>query len=210
MDIRGDGRYVIAGLVAAAALPAAVFAAAIPFLAAVPIAVVLFGAVVYLLAPRRPLEGLDVATIGRGQIEAARNALEEADTDIDTIVAAAKRIRTRDIAAALDHLATTARRLLHQVEQDPAKLSEVRRLVAVYLPRTREIASSFADIESRGSLEAPRIERLREMLKKIDATFQHFGDRMVEGEARELDVELNLLEDSMKQELGTDKAVTKS
>jgi len=32
----------------------------------------------------------------------------------------------------------------------------VRRLVAVYLPRTREIATNFADIESRGQLEQSR------------------------------------------------------
>jgi hypothetical protein len=203
MELRGDGRYVIAGLIAAAALPAAVFVAAIPFYVAVPISIVLFGAIVYLLAPRRPLEGIDAAAVGRGQIEAAQNALEEADRDLDSITVAAKRIRTRDIAAALDHLTTTARRLLHQVEQDPAKLGEVRRLVAVYLPRTREIATSFADIESRGQLEQARIDRLRGALKKIDETFQHFGERMVESEARELDVELNLVEDSIKQELGT-------
>jgi hypothetical protein len=203
MDVRGDGRYVIAGLIAAAALPGAVFVAAIPFFAAVPISVVLFAAIVYLLAPRRPLEGIDAAAVGRGQIEAAQNALEEADRDLDVIFAAAKKIRTRDIADALNELTVTARRLLHQVEQDPSKLSEVRRLVAVYLPRTREIATSFADIESRGRLEQPRIERLRGALKKIDETFQHFGDRMVEGEAKELDVELNLLEDSIKHELGT-------
>jgi hypothetical protein len=203
MDPRGDGRYVIAGLVAAAALPAAVFVAAIPFFAAVPISVVLFGAVVYLLAPRRPLEGLDVGAIGRGQVAAAQSALEEADSDIDAIEGSAKRIKTQDIAAALKHLAATARNLLQQVEKDPAKLSDVRRLVAVYLPRTRDIAAGFADIESRGSLEQPRIDRLRGSLKKIDETFQHFGDRMVEGEAKELDVELDLLEDSMKQELGS-------
>jgi 5-bromo-4-chloroindolyl phosphate hydrolysis protein len=203
MDIRGDGRYVIAGLIAAAVLPAAVFLAAIPYFVAVPISAVLFGAVVYLLAPRRPLEGIDAASVGRGQIEAAQNALEEADRDLDVILAAAKKIRTRDIADALNQLTVTARRLLHRVEQEPGKLSEVRRLVAVYLPRTREIATSFADIESRGRLEQPRIDRLRGALKKIDETFQHFGDRMVEGEARELDVELNLLEDSIKQELGS-------
>lgn len=203
MDPRGDGRYVIAGLIAAAALPAAVFLADIPYFAAVPIAAVLFGAVAFLLAPRRPLEGIDAASVGRGQIEAAQNALEEADRDLDAIFAASKKIRTKDIGKALDHLTTTARRLLHQVEQDPAKLSEVRRLVAVYLPRTREIATSFADIESRGQLEPARIDRLRDTLKKIDETFQHFGERMIEGEAKELDVELNLLEDSIKQELGT-------
>jgi len=201
----GDGRYVIAGLSAAAALPAAVFLADIPYFAAVPIAAALFGAIVFLLAPRRPLEGIDAATVGRGQIEAAQNALEEADRDLDAIFAAAKRIRTRDIAAALNSLTTTARQLLHQVEQEPAKLSEVRRLVAVYLPRTRDIAASIADIESRGQLEPARIERLRGALKKIDETFQHFGERMVESESRELDVELNLLEDSIKQELGTRK-----
>ena len=205
MDSRGDGRYVIAGLSAAAALPAAVFLADIPYFAAVPIADVLFGAVVFLLAPRRPLEGLDAATVGRGQIEAAQNALEAADRDLDAIFAAAKRIRTRDLAAALTSLTTTARRLLHQVEQEPARLSEVRRLVAVYLPRTREIAASIADIESRGQLEPARIERLRGALKKIDETFQHFGERMVESESKELDVELNLLEDSIKQELGNRK-----
>jgi 5-bromo-4-chloroindolyl phosphate hydrolysis protein len=199
----GDGRYVIAGLIAAAALPAAVFLAAIPYFAAVPISLVLFAAIVFLLAPRRPLEGIDAAAVGRGQIEAAQTALEEADRDLDAITVAAKQIRTRDIAAALDHLTITARRLLHQVEQDPARLSAVRRLVAVYLPRTREIATNFADIESRGQLEQPRIDRLRGTLKRIDETFQHFGERMVESEARELDVELNLLEDSIKQELET-------
>jgi 5-bromo-4-chloroindolyl phosphate hydrolysis protein len=202
MELRGDGRYVIAGLGAATALPAAVFGLAIPFFAAVPISLALFAAVIFLLAPRRPLEGFDAGAVGRGQVAAARSALEEADSDIDAIVAAAKRIRTRDVAQALDHLATTARRLLHQVEQDPARLSEVRRLVAVYLPRTREIAASFADIESRGRLEQPRLDRLRGVLGKIDQTFQHFGDRMVEGEAQELDVELNLLEDSMRQDTG--------
>lgn len=205
MDSRGDGRYVIAGLGAAVALPAAVFLADIPYYAAVPSAVALFGAIVFLLAPRRPLEGIDAASVGRGQIEAAQTALEEADRDLDAIVVAAKRIRTRDIAVALDQLTTTARHLLHQVEQEPAKLSEVRRLVAVYLPRTREIAASIADIEGRGRLEPARIERLRGALKKIDETFQHFGERMVESESRELDVELNLLEDSMRQELGVRK-----
>jgi len=199
----GDGRYVIAGLIAAAALPAAVFLADIPYFAAVLIALVLFFAVTFLLAPRRPLEGINADAVGRGQIEAAQNALEEADRDLDAIFAASKKIRTRDIAGALDHLTTTARRLLHQVEQDPGKLSEVLRLVAVYLPRTREIATGFADIESRGQLEPARIDRLRDTLKKVDETFQHFGERMVESEAKELDVELNLLEDSMKQELGT-------
>jgi hypothetical protein len=39
------------------------------------------------------------------------------------------------------------------------------------------------------------------VLKRIDDTFAHFGERMVEGEAKELDVELDLLEDSIKQEL---------
>ncbi|HVZ02325.1 MAG TPA: 5-bromo-4-chloroindolyl phosphate hydrolysis family protein [Dongiaceae bacterium] len=203
MDVRGDGRYVIAGVVSAAALPAAVFLAGIPYFAAVPIAAVLFGAIVFLLAPRRPFEGLDVAAIGRGQIEAAQGALEEAGRDIDTIEAAAKQIKTRDIAAALTHLAATAHGLLQQIEKDPTKLGDVRRLVAVYLPRTREIADSFADIESRGTLEPARVDRLRSVLKKIDETFQHFGERMVESEARELDVELNLLEDSIRQELGS-------
>jgi len=203
MDLRGDGRYVIAGLVAAAALPGAVFVVGIPYFAAVPIAAVLFGAIVFLLAPRRPFDGLDVAAIGRGQIEAAQGALEEANRDIGTIEAAAKRIKTKDIAAALTHLTGSAQGLLQQVEKDPAKLSDVRRLVAVYLPRTREIADSVADIESRGTLEPARVDRLRGVLKKIDETFQHFGERMVEGDAKELDVELNLLEDSIKQELGS-------
>lgn len=205
MELRGDGRYIIAGLLAAAVLPAAVFLAGIPYYAALPIAAALFGAIVYLLAPRRPLEGLNVDAIGRGQIAAAQNALEEADADLDAIEGAAKRIRTQDVAAAVAHLAVTARGLLHQVEQDPGKLADVRRLVAVYLPRTREIATSYADIEGRGSQDQARTERVRGVLKRIDETFQHFGERMVEGEAKDLDIELNLLDDSIKQELESRK-----
>src|SRR5262249_42706948 len=134
-------------------------------------------------------------------VAAARTALESADSDLDAIEAVARRIRTKDIGAAVTHVAVSARNLLAQVEKEPAKLADVRRLVAVYLPRTREIATSFADIEGKGLQERARAERVRAVLKRIDETFQHFGERMVEGEAKELDIELNLLEDSIKQEL---------
>ena len=201
MDVRGDGRYLIAGLVAGAALPAAVFLADIPFIAAVPIAVVLFGAIVFLLAPRRPLEGVNLEALGRGDVTAARAALASADNDLDAIEAIAQRLKTRDIAATITHLAMTARGLLGQIEKEPSKLADVRRLVAVYLPRTREIATSFAEVEGKGLQERARAERVRTVLKRIDETFQHFGERMVEGEAKELDIELDLLEDSIKQEL---------
>jgi hypothetical protein len=86
-------------------------------------------------------------------------------------------------------------------EKEPSKLVDVRRLVAVYLPRTREIATSFVEVEGKGLQERARAERVRAVLKRIDETFQHFGERMVEGDAKELDIELNLLEDSIKQEL---------
>ncbi|HVI89858.1 MAG TPA: 5-bromo-4-chloroindolyl phosphate hydrolysis family protein [Dongiaceae bacterium] len=201
MDVRGDGRYLVAGIAAAAALPVGVFVIGIPFYVAVPIAAVLFAGVALFLAPRRPLEGVDVKALGRGDVTAARAALEDADQDLDAIEDAAKRIHTADIAQAVTHLATTARGLLTQVEAEPAKLSEIRRLVAVYLPRTRDITESYADIESRGKLDAARTERVRGVLKRIDDTFQHFGQRLVEGEAKSLDVDLTLLEDSIKQEL---------
>jgi 5-bromo-4-chloroindolyl phosphate hydrolysis protein len=201
MDVRGDGRYIIAGLAAAVALPVAVFAAAIPFYVAVPIAAVLFAAIALILAPRRPLEGVDAAALGRGDVLAARAALEDADSDLDAIEAAAKRIHTADIAQAIAHLAGTARGLLGRVEAEPAKLPEIRRLVAVYLPRTRDITESYADIEARGKLDPARTDRVRTTLKRIDETFQHFGQRMIEGEAKSLDVDLSLLEDSIKQEL---------
>jgi DNA repair ATPase RecN len=201
MEVRGDGRYLIAGLVAAIALPVAVFVAAIPFYAAVPAAVVLFAALALILAPRRPLEGINMTALGRGDVMAAQAALEDADGDLDAIEAAAKRIKTADIATSITHLAGTARGLLQQVEAEPAKLADIRRLVAVYLPRTRDISESFADIESRGKLDPARTERVRAVLKRIDDTFQHFGQRLVEGEAKSLDVDLALLEDSIKQEL---------
>jgi 5-bromo-4-chloroindolyl phosphate hydrolysis protein len=201
MDVRGDGRYLVAGAAAAAALPLGVFVIGIPFYVAVPIAAVLFAGVALFLAPRRPLEGIDVKALGCGDVTAARAALEDAGQDLDAIEDAAKRIRTTDIAQAVTHLATTARGLLGQVEAEPAKLPEIRRLVAVYLPRTRDITESYADIETRGKLDAARTERVRTVLKRIDDTFQHFGQRLVEGEAKSLDVDLTLLEDSIKQEL---------
>jgi DNA repair ATPase RecN len=175
--------------------------AAIPFYAAVPAAVVLFAALALILAPRRPLEGINMTALGRGDVMAAQAALEDADGDLDAIEAAAKRIKTADIATSITHLAGTARGLLQQVEAEPAKLADIRRLVAVYLPRTRDISESFADIESRGKLDPARTERVRAVLKRIDDTFQHFGQRLVEGEAKSLDVDLALLEDSIKQEL---------
>src|SRR5260221_5614623 len=201
MDVRGDGRYLIAGLAAAIALPVAVFVVAIPFYAAVPIAIVLFVALALILAPRRPLEGINMAAIGRGDVMAAQAALEDADIDLDAIEAAAKKIKTADIAQSITHLAGSARGLLQQVEAEPAKLAEIRRLVAVYLPRTRDISESYADIETRGKLDPARTDRVRAVLKRIDGTFQHFGQRLVEGEAQSLYVDLSLLEDSIKQEL---------
>jgi hypothetical protein len=158
MDMRGDGRYVIAGLASAVVLPSLVFLADIPFYAAVPAAGVLFAAIAFILAPRRPLEGIDIDALNRGDVAAAQAALEEAGQDLAAIEAAAGRIRTKDVAAAVKHLAASARGLLQQVEADPSKLSGVRRLVAVYLPRTREIARQLARI-SRGAVGTTRTAR---------------------------------------------------
>ncbi|MBK8160002.1 MAG: 5-bromo-4-chloroindolyl phosphate hydrolysis family protein [Rhodospirillaceae bacterium] len=144
---------------------------------------------------------VDAAALGRGNVLAAQAALQDADDDLDAIEAAAKRIRTPDVAKTVGHLVITARNLLKQVEAEPAKLADIRRLVAVYLPRTRDITESYADIESGGKLDPARVERVRVVLGRIDDTFQHFGQRLVEGQAKSLDVDLALLESSIKQEL---------
>lgn len=167
----GSLNHVVAGAVAALALPLMVFVLHLPFLLALPIAGGLYAGVAILLAPRRAIDRVDPARVGRAQAELVAGLIEEGEQAVARLAETARRLRSRAGAATTARLADLARTILARLASDPGKLPAVRRFVTYYLPRSAEIAAGLVVVESQTTPDAARVTALEDTLARLERAF---------------------------------------
>lgn len=190
----------VAGAVGGLFAPIATFALGIPFWISVPLAVVIFFGLRLLLAPRRLFEGFDFDAADRASLALAREVLEQARIDLDTLGAATAAIRHTKVRERLAHLHGIASRVIGEVEQKPRRVNNVRRLLTYYLPGAARLAVGYRTIESRLRPNRERIEAAERMIGELDGVFSHHADRLTEQDVEGLDVEIKLLENEISGE----------
>jgi 5-bromo-4-chloroindolyl phosphate hydrolysis protein len=144
---------------------------------------------------------LDNAKLDAGQREAARQVLSEALADVDRLEAAGKRIRQASAKAQVAHLCSLFNRTIADVTRDPERLGSVRRLLTFYAPRAADIAEAYVGIENSPLPDAARLNRAEAALRKIDEAWAHFADKLAEPDKNNLDIELAVLDQSLKSDL---------
>ncbi len=196
-----DARYLLGGILGALIVPLLAFVLHVPFLFALVAGAIAFAAVALLLQPRKLFENLDVKTMAAGQLGAAQAVLEQAYSDIGLLEASAKRVPDATMRDRVLGLATQAREACADIEAHPERLSAMRRLLTYYVPRTNDIASSFAEIATRKAVSPEQAQRVQTALFHLEDTYRHYRQQSVSGQAQELDAELDLLDRSIKQDL---------
>jgi 5-bromo-4-chloroindolyl phosphate hydrolysis protein len=102
----------------------------------------------------------------------------------------------------LERIALTGRKIIVEVEADPALLTAVSRLLTYYLPRTADLAEAYAQLREKG-VEAPeRRSAMEDVVGKLEDAFTHYESRLVDDDFKGVDVDIRLLNEALKEDLG--------
>lgn len=138
---------------------------------------------------------------GFNEFEADRvaRAVDKAETLLSETVNASKRIGDRTLEGRVESLASAARDMFRTVEDDPRDLSSARKFLTVYLQGARDATAKFADIYSRKKDQSARAE-YEALLTDLEASFTAQRETMLLSDRTDLDVEIEVLRDRLKQE----------
>ncbi len=198
---RNDRNWMLGGLIGALALPLLVFVVKLPFWLSAVVAFGVFVGFVFLLAPRGLFEGIDVSNVARGRLDVVRKVLEDADQSLKRLEEAADEIKSQKIKAATTHLVQTARSIISGVENEPDRLSSVQRFLTYYLPSAGDVAASYAVMEKQNNPDPERVKKTEAVIAKLDSAFSHYADSLHESDLSNLDVELRLIENAVKDDV---------
>lgn len=202
MAAKGQGwRIFSAGAASAALLPTLVFAVHAPLWAAAVGAVTAFGGLVLVLSPKRPFEGVDPKRISAGRLAVVRAAVDDAQPALEQLEQAAGRIRDKAVKGRVTAIAVAGRGVIADLETAPEGLAAVQRLLTYYIPRAGELAQGYAQMEARGVGDERRAG-IAELLVKLKDAFDHYRDQQADQELRALDVDMRLVGDALREDLG--------
>src|SRR4030088_1829900 len=126
--------WIVGAVATAVLLPLLAIGAGMPFWLAGLISMLAGAGTVAIFAQKKLFAQLDASGAARGKIEFARELLTSAEPMAGRMEAAAKSIRSREVAERVRHLVGTARDIFTAIEKDPLRIDRVRRFLSYYLP----------------------------------------------------------------------------
>lgn len=199
--MKNDLNWIIAGVAAAVLLPL-LTVIGLPFIAAAAVAIVAFVGLVVFLTPRKLFEGLDVNALGRDKVAFATDLLKEAQPAADRLSAAAIGITDKATKEKVRHLEQIARDVIGKVEANPGAAPAIRRFLSYYLPRAAEVSEGYAALEDKRAPDTTRLKEVGDVIGKLEDAFVHYADSLVDNELGSLDIDLKLIQQSLKEDLG--------
>ncbi|WP_069300269.1 5-bromo-4-chloroindolyl phosphate hydrolysis family protein [Neptunicoccus sediminis] len=146
-----------------------------------------------------PLRKKGMAGLSDFETERVAKAVDKAETLLTEMVAAARRIGDRGIERRVDALAASVRDMFRTVEDDPRDLSGARKFLGVYLRGARDATLKYADLASKTS-DAEAKAKYESLLSDLEASFNTQRETMMLDNRTDLDVEIEVLRDRLKQE----------
>ena len=141
----------------------------------------------------------EVAAKSGIRTERVIDALREADQKVSAIEADARKIKNRELKDRLARIAFNARAVIARIEEDPRDLERSRKFLVTYLEGTQRVVSMYAsqqDDHTGSTLH----ENFRNVLTTIEDTFEQQERRLLDNNAQELDVEIDILRIQMEKE----------
>jgi len=197
-----DWNWIVAGLVSAALLVGLSLLTHFPFLVSAIIAALVFAGLVFVLAPRQLFEGLDLNSIGGSRLAFARELLAQAQPAADRLAAAAGTIADKEMKAKVKNLSDIAADVISRVEAKPDSAPSVRRFLTYYVPQAAEVAEGYATLANRRAPSQARLANVGAVITKLQDGFVHYADSLADSELGTLDVDLRLIQESLKEDIG--------
>jgi hypothetical protein len=201
------GRYLVAAAVAIIALPVFVLAFGAPVWLGLLTSVAIFAVLGLFAAVRTPM--INAERAGQGDVRPALRgnpAVKAAFSDalpalarLEKVVETTPKNLMRDRLA---RIAETGRKIVLEVEGEPARLPSVSRLLTYYLPRTADLAEAYVQSRAKGALAPQRQAAMDEVIAKLEDAFTHYESRLVDDDMRGVDMDIRLLNEALKEDLG--------
>jgi len=154
-------------------------------------------ALAYGLDPRRR-RGPGAASAGRAPEEVLR-ILGEADEAIARIESANRSIRSPELSERLERIAALARSVVALLEEDPRGLRRARRFLQVYLTGAQRVSEGYARTHRLGG-SGELDESFRNVLDTIERVFAEQRQHLLEHDALDLDVQIEVLHRQLERE----------
>lgn len=108
-----------------------------------------------------------------------------------------------DISDKLTRLEDITAKIFMHIEENPAKLPEIRRFMSYYLPTTIKLVTSYRDFEEQ-PVQGDNIKNAKgeilEMLDTINAAFATLLDSLFEGDAMDISSDISAMKTMLAQE----------
>ena len=131
--------------------------------------------------------------------ERVAKAIEQAEGRLREVSEAASLIGDRSLQTRVERLCDSARAMFRQVEEDPRDLSRARKFLSVYLMGLRDATVKFAALYRKNRSQSARSE-YEALLGDLEKSFAQHREELLLDDRSELDVEIEVLRERLKQE----------
>lgn len=146
-----------------------------------------------------PMRRKGMAGVNEFDAERVAKAVDRAEALLQETIAASKRFGDRRLEGRVESLASAARDMFRAVEEDPRDLTSSRKFLSVYLKGARDATIKFADLYSRNRDAAARRD-YEALLSDLERSFDAQHKTMLLDNRADLDTEITVLRDRLKQE----------
>lgn len=146
-----------------------------------------------------PMRRKGMAGIDEFEADRVAKAVDKAEALLQETISASQRIGDRRLEGRVETLASAARDMFRTVEQDPRDLSAARKFLSVYLKGARDATIKFADLYARDR-DAQARRDYEALLSDLERSFDAQHKTLLLDDRSDLDVEISVLRDRLKQE----------
>ena len=138
---------------------------------------------------------------GLSEFDAQRvaKAVDKAEKLLKDTITASKRFNDCKLEGRVESLAACARKMFRTVEENPRDLTGARKFMGVYLKGARDATVKFADLYAKKRDTATRTDYAA-LLIDLEATYSAQSEVMLLDDRSDLEIEIEVLRDRLKQE----------
>jgi 5-bromo-4-chloroindolyl phosphate hydrolysis protein len=133
--------------------------------------------------------------------------LQEGNDQLRAITAAANQIQNEEVRKKVYRLGSLCGRILSFLQDNPQSSATVRRFINYYLPTLQKLTASYATLEAQGVAGeniAASMTRIEAMLDTMNSAFERQLDALFGSTALDLNAEISVMEQMLKQQGLTD------
>lgn len=146
-----------------------------------------------------PLRKKGMGGVDDYDAERVARAVDKAEAILAETLEAAKSIKDRKLETRVEQFATQVRNMFRRIEDDPRDLSAARKFLTVYLKGSRDATRKFAELYAKTRDSDARRE-YEALLNDLETSFAAQSETMLLDDRTDLDIEIEVLRDRLKQE----------